>query len=165
MQAASDWATHGEGGGTASDLGHELRNEPLDRYGAQVLAGAAAQARRAVSGFALSHDQHVGDFFHLRLADAIAELLVTVVQLGAYSSAAQPLKHASRVFGVLLADRQHPRLYRRQPSGEGPGEVLDQDADEPLERSEDGAMDHDRPSRLPVGVDVLERKTIGLGKV
>ena len=43
--------------------------------------------------------------------------------------------------------------------------MLDQHADEALERAEDGAVDHDRPLGLPVAVDVLEPEAIRLLEV
>src|SRR5207249_6368579 len=88
-------ATHGEGGGTTSDLGHELGEDAVHRHRAEVLAGAATQARRAVLGFALSDHQHVGHLPELGVADAIAELLVAVVQLGAHARGAQPAEDAA----------------------------------------------------------------------
>ena len=64
------------------------------------------------------------------------------------------------VLAVLLGDRQHPRLHGGQPGRERAGEVLDQDADEPLERAEDRPVDHHRPLGLPVGVDVVELEAL-----
>ena len=55
-----------------------------------------------------------------------------------------------------VGDRQHRRLDRRQPQGECPREVLDQDADEALETAEDGTVDHHRHVRGVVGADVGE---------
>ena len=79
-------------------------------------------------GLALAHDQHVRHLVQLGLADAVAQLLVPVVQLGAHPRFSEPPIDLSRVLRVLLAHRQHARLHRRQPGGEGAGEVLDQDA-------------------------------------
>ena len=46
-------------------------------------------------------------------------------------------------------------------SGNAPGEMLDEDADEPLERAVDGAMDGDRALRLAVLVDVGQVEPLG----
>src|SRR6185369_12981663 len=45
---------------------------------------------------------------------------------------------------------QYAHLLRRQPCRERTGEVLDENRDEPLERSTHGAMDHDRTMRRVV---------------
>jgi hypothetical protein len=62
---------------------------------------------------------------------------------------------------VPVGNRQHGGLQRGQPQGERPGEVLDQDRDEPLEAAEDGAVDHDGPVLGVVGPDVLQVEALG----
>ena len=90
----------------------EVGDDAVERHGAEILAGARAQADRALLGLALADDEHVGHLAHLGVADAVAELLVAVVELGADARRAQPLVHRARVVDVLLADRQHARLHR-----------------------------------------------------
>ena len=48
-------------------------------------------------------------------------------------------------------DRRDHRLHRRQPQRELAGIMLDQDADEPLERAEDRAVEHQRIVLLAIG--------------
>ena len=62
---------------------------------------------------------------------------------------------------VPVRDRDDDGLDRRQPEWEGAGEVLDQDADEPLERAVDRAMDGDRALRLAVLVDIGQVEALG----
>src|SRR3989475_6428517 len=49
-----------------------------------------------------------------------------------------------------------------EPERERPCEVLDQEADEPLQRAEDRAVDHDRSMRPVVLTRVLESEAVGL---
>src|SRR6266853_5288222 len=45
---------------------------------------------------------------------------------------------------MAFGDRDHRYLYGREPYGEGSGVVLDQHAEEALDRSVEGAVDHER---------------------
>src|SRR6266436_7435435 len=159
--AGSAGAAHGEGGGTAGDLGAELGHDALHRHRAHVLARPSAQARGAALGLPLPHDQHVGDLANLGVADAIAQLLVAVVELGADARGPQRREHLATVLAVLLADREHPRLHRAEPGGEHPREVLGEDRHEPLVGAEDHAVNHHRALGLAVGVDVLALHALG----
>src|SRR5215469_16200812 len=156
----SGGATHGEGGGPAGDLGGQLGEDVVDGHRAQVLARARAQTRRAVLRFTLSNHEHVRHLLELGLADAVAELLVAVVQLHPDPRGAEALEHAARVLGVLETDGQDPRLHGRQPRRKRPREVLGEDRDEALVRAEDRTMDDYWPLRLPVGVDVGQVETL-----
>src|SRR3984893_18058143 len=159
--AGSAGAAHGEGGGTARDLGGELGHDALHRHRAQVLARPSAQARGAALGLPLPHDQHVGHLAELGLADAIAQLLVAVVELGADARGPQRGEHLATVLAVLLADREHPRLHRGEPRRKHAREVLGKDRHEPLVGAEDRAVDHHRALGLAVGVDVLALHALG----
>src|SRR5262245_49757354 len=154
-------AAHGEGGGTASDLGDELADDALHRHRAQVLAPAAAQARGARQGLALAHHQRVRHLADLGIADAVAELLVAVVQLGADPRGAERREHLAAVLGVLLADRQDARLHRGEPRREHPGEMPGEDRAVALVGAEDRAVDDHRPLGLAVRVDVLALHALG----
>ena len=57
---------------------------------------------------------------------------------------------------VAVGDRDDDGLHRRDPQRERSREVLHEDADEPLERAVDRAVDGHRPLRLAVLVDVGE---------
>src|ERR671919_993656 len=162
---AGSRAAHGEVGRAGDDLGREVADDPVEREGASVLAAARAQAHGALLGLAAADDEHVGHLAHLRVADLVAELLVAVVQLGAHPGGSQALVDRPRIAEELLGDRQHAGLHGRQPGREGAGVVLGQNADEALERAQNGAMDHHRALGLAVGVDVLELEPLGLLEV
>src|SRR5438874_13057618 len=59
-------------------------------------------------------------------------------------------------YSLNFSDNGSTRLHRREPERERAGVVLDDDADETLERPEDSAMDYNRPMLFAVVVDVLE---------
>src|ERR1044071_2704306 len=64
--------------------GHPLpdaRGEALDRYCALVLARAQPHGDRPLLLLAGSHHEHVRHLLELGLADAVAQLLVAVVEL------------------------------------------------------------------------------------
>ncbi len=56
----------------------------------------------------------------------------------------------------LVGDRQHAHLFRSQPEGVITGVVLGHDPEEPFQRAEDGAVDHDRPLLAAISGDVVE---------
>ncbi len=66
---------------------------------------------------------------------------------------------------VVVADRQQAHLDRRQPRREGAGVVLEQHAEEALDRAEQGAVDHDRALARAVGADVLQAEALRLVEV
>ena len=72
---------------------------------------------------------------------------------------------ARRRLGEPVGDREHDRLHGRDPEREVARRVLDQDAEEPLERAEDRAVQDDRPVRLAVLADVREVEALGLREV
>ena len=59
-----------------------------------------------------------------------------------------------------VGHRQHQHLHRRQPGREGPGVVLDEDAEEPLHRPEQRPVDHDRAVAGVVRARVLEAEEL-----
>ena len=65
------------------------------------------------------------------------------------------------VVGVLLGDRDADDLHGREPHRERAGVVLEQDREEPLDRTEQRAVDHDRALLLAVAVGVLELEALG----
>src|SRR5882762_1995304 len=163
--AARSRAAHGETGRARADLAREVGQHPIEGDRAQILARPVPETDGAVLALPLADHEHVRNLLELRLADFIAELLVAVVELGAQTRGTEPRVHRARVLRVLLAHREHARLDRGEPRREGAGVVLDEHTDEPLERAEDRAVDHDGALRLSVGVDVLEREAIRLREV
>ena len=66
---------------------------------------------------------------------------------------------------VLVGDRDADHLHRRQPGRERAGVVLDQDAEEPLDRAEQRPVDHVRALPGAVGGLVLDAEPAGLLEV
>src|SRR5207245_10371167 len=106
---------------TRGELAGAIGEHGIERHGAGVVARAVAEAHGATFRFTSADDEHVRDLPDLRVTDAVAELLVAVVELGADARGAQTRVHRARVLDVLLADRQHTSLNRRAPPRERPG--------------------------------------------
>src|SRR5207237_2441703 len=64
-----------------------------------------------------------------------------------------------------VLDRDEVALHWRKPEREFSGVVLDEDPEETLDRSEECAVDHDRPVSRAVAIDVLEAKSLGQQEV
>ena len=62
---------------------------------------------------------------------------------------------------LSLADGDEADLHRGEPEGEGPGVVLDEHAEEALDRAEERAVDHDGPVQLAVFALVFELESRG----
>src|SRR5262245_37734306 len=132
-RAARSRATHSEVGSPRADLAGEVGEQAVHRDVLELLARAVPQADRTRRPLALARDDHVGHLAHLGVPDAIAELLVAIVELGPHAGRPEPLVHSAGVVEVLLADRQDAGLDGRQPGREGAGVVLGEDAYEALE--------------------------------
>src|SRR5438034_1655106 len=124
----------------APGFGHELVNAHR-----ALLAAPLPQADAPAAGFLLPDDEHVGDLLELRIADFRSQLLVAAVHFDPQAGLPELGRGVVRVIQKLFRKGQHDSLYRRQPDRKCAGEVLDDDGDEALQRSEDGPMDHDRP--------------------
>src|SRR2546425_13219316 len=59
-------------------------------------------------------------------------------------------------------DRQRATMLGGEPEWERPGELLDQEPDEPLQRPVDRPVDHDRAVRAVILAGVLELEALGL---
>jgi hypothetical protein len=79
--------------------------------------------------------------------------------------AAHPLRHVVQVAVVVAVHRDADDLDRRQPGREGAGVVLDQHADEALDRAELRRVDHHRLLPGAVGRLVLQPEALGLVEV
>ena len=66
---------------------------------------------------------------------------------------------------MVVRDRDHNDLHRRQPRGEGARVLLDQDAEEPLDRPHQRPVDHDRPVGLAVLPHELQPEALGVVEV
>ena len=89
-------------------------------------------------------------------------LSVAGVEFHAQAGGFERLLHALRVDEVFLVrDGDQADLHRREPQRKGAGVVLDEHAEEALDRAEERAVDHDRLVRRAVFADVLELEALG----
>jgi len=61
---------------------------------------------------------------------------------------------------VIVANREHPDLYRRQPHREGAGVMLVRARQRSAPPTRQRPVDHGRPMALVVGADVLEAEAL-----
>src|SRR5689334_11682313 len=146
--------------------GHSRGSGELEeRHRPGVAAVAHADRDRARGGLLLAHDQHGGHLLQLGAADPSPELLVLVVRLDPQPLGAERGGDGARRVGEAVRDGQHDGLNGRDPEREVAPRVLDQDADEALERAQDRAMHDDRPVLAPVLADVLQVEALGVLEV
>ena len=127
-----------------------------------MLAAPLPQADAPAAGFLLPDDEHVGDLLELRIADFRPQLLVAAIHFDPQAGLPELGRGVVRVIQKLFRKGQHDGLHRRQPDRKRAGEVLDDDGDEALQRSEDGPMDHDRPMLGVVRADVGQLEPLRL---
>src|SRR5918994_7171835 len=111
------------------------------RKARRELVAAALPDRERLVRLAIAVDDGVGDLLQLRVADPLAERLVALVDVDAEPRGVQPAAELVDGLAVALTDRDHTKLDGREPEGERARVVLGQDADEALERAEEGAVD------------------------
>src|SRR5882724_13111363 len=91
------WLMRTVGVGSGLEMGHLLglrdlgdrflrffehaHRELVDRHGGQLLAASYTRSDLAIGHFTVADDEHVRDLLELGLADLVAELLVSVVEL------------------------------------------------------------------------------------
>ncbi len=95
------------------------------------------------------------------LADFKADLFVSQVTLGTEPALDQRFFHLYGKCGLLVGDIHDHRLGRCQPRRECAGVVLDEHADEPLERPEDRTVQHHRTLTAVVLRHVAGIETLG----
>ncbi|AIY17733.2 Serine phosphatase RsbU, regulator of sigma subunit [Pimelobacter simplex] len=158
-------------GGHALDLlvARHGRDDALDRLGdrdAVVLAPVAvAEADRALLDVLTAGDEHEGDLLQLRVADLLLEPVVGLVDLDPDAPLLELVGDLVQVVGEGVRDRDPDHLHRREPRREGTRVVLDEDAEEALDRAELGGVDHHRLLLGAVGRGVLEAEARGLVEV
>ena len=76
-------------------------------------------------------------------ANFIGYFLVAQIRLGPEARPVQLLRNIGGIVGLLLGNIEDDGLNRCQPQRQRPGEVLDQDADEALERAKNGPVQDD----------------------
>src|ERR1039457_897695 len=110
----------------------------------ELAAVSDAEGDRARSLLLLTHDEEGGNFLELAMADLRAQLFALDVVRRAQPGLSQLSQNLLPVFVELLRDRNAPHLLGREPEREVAARVLDEDAEETLERAEDGAMEDHR---------------------
>src|SRR5881628_1864854 len=151
--------------GAGRDLPPGFSDELIQAHGTLVPTAPLAQAHRPGRCFLLSHDEHVRDLLELRIADLGTELFVAFVDFDPESGRAHLTRDVVRVIHELLRERQNAGLDRGEPYRERAGEMLDDDADEPLQRPKNCTVDHHRPVLGVVGTDIGEAEPIRLSIV
>src|SRR3954471_22011063 len=123
-------------GSKRSNLGHKFIQGRRE-----LLAAARAHGERLLALAVAVHDRE-RDLLDLGVANPLADRLGGVVYLDTDARLAQ--LRGERRCGrlVVRADRHDTHLDRREPVRERTAVVLDEDADEPLERPEQCAVDH-----------------------
>ena len=76
------------------------------------------------------------------------------------SGGIQLRQHRVGVFDVTVCNGNHNCLNRSKPNGECPAVVLDEDADEALERTKEGTVDHVWLVLLTVLADVCQSEAL-----
>ncbi len=119
-------------------------------------------ADRDGTGFFLvpPHDEHVRHLLGFGRTDLVADRLVGRVDLDAHVVGAEGGGHLLGVVDEIVAHGNDLHLGRREPGREVAAAVLDQHADEALQRPERGAVDHHRPLPLVVLVDVRQLEAL-----
>src|SRR6266487_4903643 len=129
--------------------------------GAEVALAAMADGDGASFGFLGSDDEHVGNFLELRVADFRGQLFVTIVKMDAEVVALQSFGDVLGVVGDFFADRADLDLHGREPERKRAGVMLDQDAEEALDGTEQSAVDHERLMLGAIVGDVLQAAASG----
>src|SRR5579864_5423968 len=141
-------------GGKRSKLREEIRKRFL-RLPAPALAD-----REALLALAVAEDDREGDLLELGGANPLADRLGRLADVHPVAGLRQAPDDAERRLEMALADREDADLHRREPEGEGAREVLDQDPDEALERSVEGAVDDEDRVLGVVGPHIGEPETL-----
>src|ERR1700687_2003809 len=151
--------------GSAYRAGFDFLMQRVDEIGQRLgPEGAfAAMGDRDGAGFRFfaADYQHVWDFLHLGVADFRRELFVAVVEMHAHVVTFEGFGDVLGVVDHFFANRANFDLHGRQPYRERAGVMLDQDAEEALDGSEQGAMDHQGLMAGAVFADIFKGKTRG----
>src|ERR1700693_86333 len=141
------------------------RKNLVHRERPRVAPVPQAHRNGAGRGLLLSQHEHRGDLLHFRLADAGAELLVPVIELGEQAGGGEAAGDRARPPREKGGDGQHGRVDRGDPEGEVARRVFDQDPEEPLDGPEDRAVEHDRTVLLAVLADVRQVEALAVLEV
>src|SRR5216117_2599345 len=97
-----------------------MPQEGRDSHRTCVAPAASPDGNRAVLPFTVPGDEHVGNLGPLCLPDLQADLLAAQVRFNTNPGLGQAARHVLSIACVLVRDRDHDGLHRRQPRGEAP---------------------------------------------
>src|ERR1017187_5684545 len=110
----------------------------------ELAAVSDAEGDRARRLLLLTHDEERRHLVELAVPDLGAQLFASEVARRAQPGLSQFSQNLLPVLIELLRNRYDAYLLRREPEREVTARVLDEDAEETLERAEDGAMEDHR---------------------
>jgi hypothetical protein len=134
-------------------------SELRDGHRAQVSTFTCTHSDSLHLDFPISDNQEIGNLEQSMLADFKADLFISQVGLGTKSALIESFFNFSSKIGLFISDIHDHCLSRRQPRRERTFVVLDQDTDEPFERSKDRAVQHNRVLAAVVFGDIFGSKT------
>ncbi len=154
------------GQGPIGDLVEQGDREVGQRHPAVgAVAPPPVHAHGAGGHVVVAHHQDVRDLEQLGPTDAGAEGLGGRIHLDPDPPGAEPVGDLVDIGLVVVAHPEDPDLLGSQPCRKRPGVVLDQDGEEPLDRAEQGPVEHDRPVPGVVGPHVLQAETLRMVEV
>src|ERR1700674_4796537 len=134
------------------NLLRELRRAHVFR----LLFPARANVHFVRFGFFVSDHQQKRHFLHRVFADLRVHLFVARIDFHPHAGCPQLRRDFFRILRMPLGDRDHRHLHRREPYRKGSGVVFDEYAEEALDRSVEGAVDHEGLLAAAVIRDVFE---------
>src|SRR5581483_4159740 len=98
----------------------------------------------SVGSFLFADDENVRNLLRFPVTNFIPKFFVAAVNFNAEALIAQIRSDFVCIIELVLRDRRNDGLYRCKPGWKCAGEMLDENAKEPLHRTCKGAMNHDR---------------------
>src|SRR6266545_309399 len=120
----------------------KVLQETIDRGSGQSLLAAGAYRQLAGLDLLVPVHERVRNLLDLGIADPLADGLVALVDVDAVAGAAQRLGDTGSCLAMRLPHGHDAHLHGREPERERAAVVLDEDADEALERAEERPVDH-----------------------
>src|SRR5690606_29050019 len=148
-------------GSLQRDVFGQPRRERPDVESAQIGPPARAHGHLASLPLLVADDQEIRDLLQAAFADSIVDFLVPQIGLDPKPLFSQRFGNRRRVLPLGVGDVHHDRLHGGQPHRQRTGVVLDQDADEALERADNGPVQHDRYAPRVVLGDVFGAQPAG----
>src|SRR5262249_12053537 len=135
-------------------LPRQSSNRIAERKGFLVGAAEPADRDRSASRLTLPDDKHDRNFDQAVLANFVGNRLVSGIEDDPQPVCRAFSDHLGGIICRVGNDRGDNDLHRRQPERQAAGVVLDQNADEALDRAEDRAVQHGRYAAGAVLADI-----------